>query len=70
MLMEEQRRREQYKKLVRLAVIVGIVYLGFRFLLPLFFVFRSYCLRFLGFRRQEIVVFGMIFLCLYSIYPI
>lgn len=31
--------REQYKKLVRLAVIVGIVYLGFRFLLPLFFPF-------------------------------
>ena len=29
----------QYKKLVRLAVIVGIVYLGFRFLLPLFFPF-------------------------------
>ena len=31
--------QEQYKKLVRLAVIVGIVYLGFRFLLPLFFPF-------------------------------
>ena len=31
--------REQYKKLVRLAVIVGIVYLGFRFLLPLFLPF-------------------------------
>ena len=31
--------RENYKKLVRLAVIVGIVYLGFRFLLPLFFPF-------------------------------
>lgn len=31
--------REQYRKLVRLAVIVGIVYLGFRFLLPLFFPF-------------------------------
>lgn len=31
--------REQYKKLVRLSVIVGIVYLGFRFLLPLFFPF-------------------------------
>jgi len=31
--------REQYKKLVRLAIIVGIVYLGFRFLLPLFFPF-------------------------------
>jgi len=31
--------REQYKKLVRLAVIVGIVYFGFRFLLPLFFPF-------------------------------
>lgn len=31
--------REQYKKPVRLAVIVGIVYLGFRFLLPLFFPF-------------------------------
>ncbi len=29
----------QYKKLVRLAIIVGIVYLGFRFLLPLFFPF-------------------------------
>ena len=31
--------QEQYKKLVRLAIIVGIVYLGFRFLLPLFFPF-------------------------------
>ena len=31
--------QQQYKKLVRLAVIVGIVYLGFRFLLPLFFPF-------------------------------
>lgn len=31
--------QEQYKKLVRLAVIIGIVYLGFRFLLPLFFPF-------------------------------
>lgn len=31
--------REQYKKLVKLAVIIGIVYLGFRFLLPLFFPF-------------------------------
>lgn len=31
--------REQYKKLVRLAIIVGIVYLGFRYLLPLFFPF-------------------------------
>lgn len=31
--------QEQYKKLVKLAVIVGIVYLGFRFLLPLFFPF-------------------------------
>lgn len=31
--------QEHYKKLVRLAVIVGIVYLGFRFLLPLFFPF-------------------------------
>ena len=31
--------REQYKKLVRLAIIIGIVYLGFRFLLPLFFPF-------------------------------
>lgn len=31
--------QEQYKKLVRLAVIVGVVYLGFRFLLPLFFPF-------------------------------
>lgn len=31
--------QEQYKKLVRLAVIVGMVYLGFRFLLPLFFPF-------------------------------
>lgn len=31
--------QEQYKKLLRLAVIVGIVYLGFRFLLPLFFPF-------------------------------
>ena len=29
----------QYKKLVRLAIIVGIVYLGFRFMLPLFFPF-------------------------------
>ena len=31
--------QEQYKKLVRLAVIVGLVYLGFRYLLPLFFPF-------------------------------
>lgn len=31
--------QNQYKKLVRLAIIVGIVYLGFRFLLPLFFPF-------------------------------
>lgn len=31
--------QEQYKKLTRLAIIVGIVYLGFRFLLPLFFPF-------------------------------
>lgn len=31
--------QEQYRKLVRLAIIVGIVYLGFRFLLPLFFPF-------------------------------
>ena len=31
--------QQQYRKLVRLAVIVGIVYLGFRFLLPLFFPF-------------------------------
>ena len=31
--------QEQYKKLVRLTVITGIVYLGFRFLLPLFFPF-------------------------------
>ncbi len=31
--------QEQYKKLVRLAIIVGVVYLGFRFLLPLFFPF-------------------------------
>lgn len=31
--------QEQYKKLVRLAIIVGIVYLGFRYLLPLFFPF-------------------------------
>lgn len=31
--------QEQYKKLVRLSIIVGIVYLGFRFLLPLFFPF-------------------------------
>ena len=31
--------QENYKKLVRLAIIVGIVYLGFRFLLPLFFPF-------------------------------
>ncbi|MBP3568750.1 MAG: AI-2E family transporter [Lachnospiraceae bacterium] len=31
--------KEQYKKLVRLAIIVGIVYLGFRYLLPLFFPF-------------------------------
>lgn len=31
--------QEQYKKLVRLAIIIGIVYLGFRFLLPLFFPF-------------------------------
>jgi len=31
--------QEQYKKLVRLAIIVGIVYLGFRFLLPLFLPF-------------------------------
>lgn len=31
--------QEQYKKLIKLAVIVGIVYLGFRFLLPLFFPF-------------------------------
>lgn len=30
---------EKYKKLARLAIIVGIVYLGFRFLLPLFFPF-------------------------------
>ena len=30
---------EQYKKLARLAVIVGIVYLGFRYLLPLFLPF-------------------------------
>lgn len=30
---------DQYKKLVRLAIVVGIVYLGFRFLLPLFFPF-------------------------------
>ena len=37
--------QEQYKKLVRLAVIVGIVYLGFRFLLPLFFPFAlAYCI--------------------------
>lgn len=40
MVMEgEKRMQEQYKKLVRLAIIVGIVYLGFRFLLPLFFPF-------------------------------
>ena len=31
--------QEQYKKLLRLIIIVGIVYLGFRFLLPLFFPF-------------------------------
>ncbi len=31
--------RQQYIKLVRLAVIIGVVYLGFRFLLPLFFPF-------------------------------
>jgi len=31
--------QEHYKKLVRLAIIVGSVYLGFRFLLPLFFPF-------------------------------
>ena len=31
--------QEHYKKLCRLAVIIGIVYLGFRFLLPLFFPF-------------------------------
>lgn len=31
--------REQYEKLIRLVIIVGIVYLGFRFLLPLFFPF-------------------------------
>jgi len=31
--------QEQYRKLIKLAVIVGIVYLGFRFLLPLFFPF-------------------------------
>lgn len=31
--------QNQYKKLVRLAIIIGIVYLGFRFLLPLFFPF-------------------------------
>ena len=31
--------KEHYKKLARLAVIIGIVYLGFRFLLPLFFPF-------------------------------
>jgi len=37
--------REQYRKLVRLAVIVGIVYLGFRYLLPLFFPFvLAYCI--------------------------
>ena len=31
--------QEQYKKLIRLAIIVGIVYLGFRYLLPLFLPF-------------------------------
>jgi len=31
--------REQYKNLLRLVIIVGAVYLGFRFLLPLFFPF-------------------------------
>jgi len=31
--------REQYKSLLRLVIIVGSVYLGFRFLLPLFFPF-------------------------------
>lgn len=38
-MLEGGRMREQYKKLVRLAIIVGIVYLGFRYLLPLFFPF-------------------------------
>ena len=37
--------QEQYKKLVRLAIIVGVVYLGFRYLLPLFFPFvLAYCI--------------------------
>lgn len=37
--------REHYKKLVRLVVIVGTVYWGFRFLLPLFFPFLlAYCI--------------------------
>lgn len=33
--------REQYKKLLRLVILVAIVYFGFRFLLPLFFPFLA-----------------------------
>ena len=33
--------QEKYKKLIRLSVIVGVVYLGFRFLLPLFLPFLA-----------------------------
>ena len=31
--------QEQYRKLIKLAIIIGVVYLGFRFFLPLFFPF-------------------------------
>lgn len=36
--------QEQYKKLIRFGIIVGVVYLGFRYLLPLFLPFLlAYC---------------------------